>query len=473
MNSSSGLPGFLDRYAGWIVALLVLLASILFVELTQMQPEYDAYGWLVWGHQALHLDLNTNGAPSWKPLPFLFTFPYALAGSAQPWLWMVTSTAGAFSAPVFAGRIVYRLTGPTGGRPYARIAAAVFAGVGILGLVGFWPLVLIASSDPLVVALCLAAIDCHLSNRRRLAFVLLVLAALGRPEVWPFVGLYAVWCWRKVPASRVPVTVGILAIPLLWFGISALTAKTWLRAGDVALGTASALHHHVLSGVLSRFGGLYEWPMWLAAAVGIGFAVVRRDRAVLGLAAAAVAWAAIEIAFAFHGWPAEGRYMAEPAAVMVVIAGTGVGRLLASAPTVSAPVRWVEFAAVLVLLGALAPVARQRADVLRVEVNQRQVAGLKIDRLASVIEQVGGPNRILGCGTVVSIVGYQSTLAWELGLNVGYIGHKPSKAIKRGYPIVLFEPHRFGWEVRPIHMLRGDRAQCDHLRAHTQFGRAV
>ncbi len=452
------------------MALLVLLASILFVGLTQMRPEYDAYGWLVWGKQALHFDLNTNGAPSWKPLPFLFTFPYALAGTAQPWLWMVTSTAAALSAPVFAARIAYRLTGPSPGRHYARMAAAVFAGIGILGIVGFWPLVLIASSDPMAISLCLAAVDSHLSDRPRLAFVLLVFAALGRPEAWPFVGLYAVWCWRKVPAARVLVTVGILAIPSLWFGLSALTANSWLRAGDVALGTASALHRGVISGVLGRFGGLYELPMWLAAAVGICFAVVRRDRAVLALAAAAVAWVAIEIAFAFHGWPAEPRYLAEPAAVMVVIAGTGVGRLLAAIPPVRLPLRWAEFAVVLVLLGALAPAVRQRLDVVRTEINQRQVAGLKIDRLASVIARVGGADRILDCGTAVSIVGYQSTLAWELGLNVGFVGHKPSNAIRRRYPMVLFEPHRLGWEVRPIHMLRRDRAQCDRLRANTAFG---
>ena len=260
----------------------------------------------------------------------------------------------------------------------------------------------------------------------------------------------------------------------MWFGISALTAKSWLRAGDVALGTASALHHGVISGVLSRFGGLYELPMWLAAAVGIGFAVVRRDRAVLALAAAAVAWVAIEIAFAFHGWPADPRYLAEPAAVMVVIAATGVGRLLAAdaARARAAALGRIRRRA-RAARGARARGSPTRLDVLRAEINQRQVAGLKIDRLASVIAQVGGPDRILDCGTAVSIVGYQSTLAWELGLNVGFVGHKPANAIHRRYPMVLFKPHHDGWEVRPIHMPRSDRAQCDRLRANTAFGPAA
>ena len=61
------------------------------VAVTGMRPDYDAFGWLVWGRQVLHWNLNTDGAPSWKPLTFLFTLPYALAGSTQVWLWTVTA----------------------------------------------------------------------------------------------------------------------------------------------------------------------------------------------------------------------------------------------------------------------------------------------------------------------------------------------------------------------------------------------
>ncbi len=73
-----------------IAAFVIIGAAIAFVGLTNARPSYDAFGWLVWGRQALHWNLDTNGAPSWKPLPFLFTFPYALAGHGQMWLWMVT-----------------------------------------------------------------------------------------------------------------------------------------------------------------------------------------------------------------------------------------------------------------------------------------------------------------------------------------------------------------------------------------------
>ncbi len=62
--------------------------------------------------------------------------------------------------------------------------------------------VLSAQSDPLIVSLCLGAVDCHCRGRPRWAFVLLVLASLGRPEVWPFIAVYAIWAWRAVPSMR-------------------------------------------------------------------------------------------------------------------------------------------------------------------------------------------------------------------------------------------------------------------------------
>ena len=64
-----------------IAAAILVAASVLFVVLTRMKPAYDAYGWMVWGRQTLHWNLDTNGAPSWKPLTFMFTLPYASFGA--------------------------------------------------------------------------------------------------------------------------------------------------------------------------------------------------------------------------------------------------------------------------------------------------------------------------------------------------------------------------------------------------------
>src|ERR1700683_5315977 len=65
----------------------VIVAAVVWVVLTRMRPTDDAYGWLVGGRQVLHWNLNTDGAPSWKPLMLLFTLPYALAG-ANPQMWL-------------------------------------------------------------------------------------------------------------------------------------------------------------------------------------------------------------------------------------------------------------------------------------------------------------------------------------------------------------------------------------------------
>ena len=98
--------------------------------------------------------------------------------------------AVSLSGVIFAGRIAYRLTaaGPEPAPRYAGFVAAAFAGLALLGIQDYWHYILSFQSDPMIVSLCLGAIDCHLSKRPRSAFVLGALAALGRPEVWLFLG---------------------------------------------------------------------------------------------------------------------------------------------------------------------------------------------------------------------------------------------------------------------------------------------
>ena len=53
-------------------------------------PTYDPWAWIIWGREITHLDLNTVSGPSWKPLPVLFTTPFALFGDdAAPALWLL------------------------------------------------------------------------------------------------------------------------------------------------------------------------------------------------------------------------------------------------------------------------------------------------------------------------------------------------------------------------------------------------
>ena len=43
-------------------------------------PTYDPWAWIMCGREILQLDLVTTGGPSWKPLPVLFTTPFAIFG---------------------------------------------------------------------------------------------------------------------------------------------------------------------------------------------------------------------------------------------------------------------------------------------------------------------------------------------------------------------------------------------------------
>ena len=83
-----------------------------------------------------------------------------------------------------------------------------------------------------------------------------------------------------------------------------------------------------------------------------------------------------------------------------------------------------------------------------------------------MITRTGGAHVIRSCGQPVTFAGFQSTLAWELGMNVGFVGYKPAKSISNGLPIVLLRPHGLGWEERPIHTLAPG---CPALRTHTTF----
>ena len=432
-------------------ALGLLIVSTLIVVWARTRPGFDPYGWLVWGHQTIVGSLNTNAAPSWKPLPYLFTVPFALAGHYQVWLWMITSVAMSLSGVIFAGRIAYRLTAAPPERRYAAIAAAVFAGVAVLGIRDYSHYILSAQSDPMIVSLCLGAIDCQLSKRPRWAFVLGALASLARPEIWPFLGLYSLWAWRAIPSMRRLIAAGVAVLLVLWFGIPALTSRSPFVAGTNAIGSGRALHSGKVLGTIDRFLDLHETALVLLALLSAGLALWRRDRVVLVLAAGVVAWVVLEIAFALHGWPGLPRYMFGAAGVTVVIAAVAVGRLLADPPRISSAVGLAGVAVIVVAVGSLVPAAVSRERVEHKDLLVQRQRTTEIGRLAAVITRLGGAARLRACGEPLTRLEYQTILAWELHVNVASVGFKYSQAIKHGNPIVLFTPGHHGWKVQALH----------------------
>jgi hypothetical protein len=453
----------------------LVLLSVILVQWAGTRPSYDAYGWLVWGHQTLHLTLDLGGAPSWKPLPYLFTVPYALAGHYELNLWMITCVTVSLAGAVFGGRIAYRLTldeetgapGAPSYRRFAPIVAAVFAGAAVLGLEDYMHYILSVQSDPMIVSFTLAAIDSHLSDRPRLAFLLGVLASLGRPEAWPFLGLYSLWLWRRMPSTRWLVGAGLALIAFMWFGIPTITNGRPLVAGQLAQLSPRALRENKILGTIGRFTELEYLPIWIAALLTVAVAFLRRNRLVLLLAAGSVVWVIVEIAFALHGWPALPRYVMPAAGVAAVLAGVGVGWVLLEAPRLRAGLpRWAGVPVVVLLAATLVPGALARMHTERRDLKHERGRTHEIELLQTTINTLGGYQHIRNCGEPVSNVEYVSPLAWLVKLDVGFVGHRPDYELHQKYPIVLFTPLvHGGWAVRPVHTRPHQVARCRGLNA--------
>ncbi len=479
---------FMRRHPWWATAVALTLFSAGLVVWARTRPSYDAYGWLVWGYQTLHLSLDLGGAPSWKPLPYLFTVPFALFGHYQLWLWMITCTAVSLAGAVFGGRLAYRLSG--GGAPdlagaepirrYAPWAAAIFAGAAVLGLEDYMHYILSSQSDPMIVTLCLAAIDMHLIGRYRWAFALGVLAALGRPEVWPFLGLYTLWAFVRVPSMRWMLYAGVALIAFMWFGVPTITNGRPDIAGQLAQGSPRELHGDRFVGTLGRFKELEYLPIWIAAGVAVIIAFFRRNYVVLSLGAGAAGWVLIEIAFAYHGWPGLSRYMFEPAAVAGVLAGVAVGWVLAELPRVRTGLpRWIGIPVVAVLVAVLVPdaVARLRAE--HADLHHERARTHQITLLQTTTNALGGAHRVASCGQPVTDVGYVSALAWLYHRDVGTVGgfqqHVEGAQLRDpSLPKVLIMPlPQGGWSVQPWHTAGSMVASCSALNADYVGGRLI
>jgi hypothetical protein len=171
----------------------------------------------------------------------------------------------------------------------------------------------------------------------------------------------------------------------------------------------------------------------------------------------------VEVALALHGYSSVQRYLIEPAAVLIVVAGIGVGTALSYTGT--AP-RWLGIAAaaiVAVFVLSLAPYTRRTLRTDHALVSQAHHDALVLDRLQAVIADESGAQRVLACGRPVTTLRYQSTLAWELGVNVGTVDYALASAEAGNRPVVLFTPRASGWRVRAINPSAAGTTGCSRL----------
>lgn len=391
-------------------ALAACLAVALLSLLGPSVPNADPWGWIIWGRQLDHGSLVTIGYPSWKPLPALISALSGLGG-AGPEGWVVAVRAGGLAALVFAYRLAAREAGWVAG-----VAAA--AGV---ALFPHWIQYLAhGTSEPLLLALVLGALDAHALGRRRLALGAGAVAALIRPEVWPFLLAYAWWAEAPGRSRRVALAIIAVGLPALWL------VPDWIGSGDLFHGPALARRSHEAgqtreSGqpvlyALQRGGELLAVPIGLWALAAVALAWRRRDRPVLLLTGLALGWTAIVLTLTTLGWAGIARFLEPAGALVCVLGGIGLARM-----TVTPPARplLAGLAVGALALGAPSVIGRVRAlGDDGAEVTAR--ADMQ-RRLATMVTALGGPRAIAACDRVSASAPWRTALAWELDLSTDHV----------------------------------------------------
>jgi divalent metal cation (Fe/Co/Zn/Cd) transporter len=134
-------------------------------------------------------------------------------------------------------------------------------------------------------------------------------------------------------------------------------------------------------------------------------------------------------------------------AVVVVLAGVAVGRLVNDVPW-----RWAGAAVALALTAALVPSALNHVRDEHRDLREQRARTQQIKRLAGKVSAVGGASLLRSCGEPLTRLEFQTILAWTLELNVNKVGFKygPAEASRRA--IVLFTPTPHGgWVLQALH----------------------
>src|SRR5918992_3294947 len=429
-------PGHAERNLALLLAASVALAALSL--LLPSTPTYDPWAWITWGREIAHLELNTVDGPSWKPLPVLLTTPFSLAGDAARELWLVTARAGGLLAVAMAYRLAARLAQ---GR-FAPVAGAAAVG-GLLLSDDFIRNVALGNSEGLLVASVLLGIERHLDGHRGHALALGFAAALLRPEMWPFFGLYGIFVWRAEPERRRLVAGLFALVPALWFLPELWGSGDVLRSSDraqqdLSVNSPARAEQPALE-ALSRAEQLLIPPLKIAAAAGLAFAAwavwrtrarsahrapgrgADRDRIALFLGAAGLAWLALVAVMTQAGYAGNPRYLVLPGSICCILAGVGVARSagLASRLASRGPLRrrgavaagWAVAAG---LDAAALPVAIEQRDEVDRQFDRLDYEVTLADQLDESIAAAGGRDRILACGTPYTGPFAVTSLAWRL-----------------------------------------------------------
>jgi hypothetical protein len=416
----------------WPVVLGCLAVSALTL-LLPSTPTYDPWAWIVWGREVTELDLNTNGGPSWKPLPILFTTPFSLLGNdVAPYMWLLISRAGGLLACVMVFRIARRVVG--GG--YGVVAGVA----GALALVSSFKYVRDASlgnSEAILAALLMWAFERHLDGRRDHALYLGFAAALLRPEVWPFLGIYGIWLWSREPRLRLRMVLLAPIVPALWF------LPEWWGSGDpFRAGVRANTPNPGSPAYADRPSWELAKLLWAAViapvkggiVIAVGYAAVawRRRRAegmTLAIAIGGFSWFTLVAVMTEAGFAGNYRYLVVTTAACCILGGIGVARLLQGVERVGegrfgTRRAGVATAASVLIVGIAVStpfIVEKSANTERVLGGLRHEAEMWED-MKTLIGSIGGKEHVLGCSGIFAGPYQTQMLAWELGIHGIRIG---------------------------------------------------
>lgn len=400
------------RVAPWVALVVGAFVIAALTLLFESAPTYDPWAWIIWGREIAHLDLQTTGGPSWKPLPVVFTTVFSLFGGIAPALWLVVARAGAILSLVAAFFLVRRLNGGWVG---GAIAVA-----GIAMAPWFMRNAAYGNSEPLLVALLLGAVEREFAGHHKVAFSLAIGAALLRPEVWPFLALYSIWLiykkqihWGWVAAAGIGV-IALWTLPELWGSGDPLRAAD--RAQQPNADAATFADHPALQ-VFKNTGEMLTIPVLAGLAVLLGLGAHRRDWRALGLFAFAIAWVTlVAIMTSRGGFSGNNRYLIPAVSIFIVLAGTGFGWAAQLLPTRAA----IGVAVVLVVAVSWVGAGRLDKTLAAIEYQSNLV-----NALPGLVERAGGAEKLRACGDPYTGPFLVPAVAWYMEVHTLDVGLKP------------------------------------------------
>jgi hypothetical protein len=430
----------------------LVLACLAVAGLTMLAPSsptYDPWAWILWGREIVQGDLLTTGGPSWKPLPMLFTIPFAalFPDDWAPLLWVWIARAGGLFAVVMVGRLAYRLIG----RGVAGVVAGLCASLFLLSIAKIVRDAALSNSEAMLGGLMLLAFERHLDGRRDHALYLATAGALLRPEVWPFLGLYGLWLFFVSPTAqmglsrlrmRLALVGSAVLILVLWFVPELIGSGDLLRASsranDPNPGSAAFAENPGLEVVSSWVGTIIN-PLKLAAVIGGAWALgaFQRRRLHAGTAALMVtggAWLALVAVMTEGGYAGNPRYLIISTVVTCTIGGIGMGAIFLglqragewlaahSRGRLGAHRTGLVTAGAVFALGALMitlplPIVRNKLTEARENGDLITYEATIWNSLRDVIDDNGGAETLRSCGYVTSGPFQTQMVAYELGLH--------------------------------------------------------